>query len=232
MVALIPARSGSKRILDKNIKDFFGHPLLAYTIRAAIDSKVFKHVYVSTDSHQYMKIAADYGVIPIRRPQWFAQDNSTDWAWVCHALMGAQCDSFAILRPTNPFRTADTIRRAWETFQKCGCPSMRGVEKVKQHPHKMWRWSENKTQLIPVLAPILSGFYNQPTQALCEVFAQNASMDMGLIEVLETGQITGKKIYPFFTEGYEGFDINTPEDWILAEELVKRGLAKLPEVKI
>ena len=123
-IAFIPARSGSKRLLNKNIKILNGHPLLAYTVRAAIDSGVFDDVICATDSEQYADIARHYGAeVPFIRPLELSGDKSPDIEWVVWALnalkdMGRSYDAFSILRPTSPFRQPRTIRRAWFEFSK------------------------------------------------------------------------------------------------------------------
>ena len=123
IVALIPARSGSKRVPDKNIRLLAGHPLIAYSIAAALQSRVFKTVMVSTDSERYADIARYYGAeVPFLRPAAIAGDISPDIEWVLHTLnqlrdLGQQTDCFSILRPTSPFRLPETIRRAWQEFE-------------------------------------------------------------------------------------------------------------------
>ena len=144
IVALIPARSGSKRVTDKNIRLLAGHPLIAYSISAAINSGVFTDVVVSTDSDQYATIAGHYGAeVPFMRPQKYAGDTSPDIEWIEHALTtladsGRTYDCFSILRPTSPFRLPETISRAWEAFKaEDGVDALRAVEKCSQHPGKM-----------------------------------------------------------------------------------------------
>ena len=122
IVGLIPARAGSQRVPNKNVLQLQGHPLLAYTISAALDSGVFEKVIVSTDSDVYAQIALHYGAeVPFLRPNSLAQDSSADIGWVAHslenlALIGFEFEIFSILRPTSPFRNASTIRRAYEEF--------------------------------------------------------------------------------------------------------------------
>ena len=118
VVALIPARSGSKRVQDKNIRPLAGHPLIAYTIMAARASRVFDAVIVSTDSEAYAQIARKYGAeIPFLRPAEIAGDLSPDIEWVEYTLKklqseGREFDVFSILRPTSPFR----LPRTWNGF--------------------------------------------------------------------------------------------------------------------
>src|SRR5512138_838325 len=136
LVALIPARSGSKRIADKNIRELNGHPLIAYSIAAALQSGIFSAVVVSTDSEQYAEIARQYGAeVPFLRPLEMAGELSLDIEWIEHALLKLReqdrdFECFSILRPTSPFRLPETIRRAWQEFlAEEGVDSLRAVEK-------------------------------------------------------------------------------------------------------
>ena len=237
-VALIPARAGSKRVRDKNIGQLGGHPLLAYAIAAARASGVFDAVVVSTDSARYADIARYYGAeVPALRPAPLAGDTSPDIEWVEHMLDvidrgGARYDVFSILRPTSPFRQAETIRRAWKAF--CDDPaadSLRAVEPCRQHPAKMWIKRGNR--LLPLLpfGPEQQPWHSSQYPALPLVYVQNASLEIAWTRVVREGRtIAGVTLIPFITEGFEGFDVNHPDDWHIAELLVARGEAVLPVV--
>src|SRR5262245_26915047 len=122
IVGLIPARAGSKRITDKNVRRLAGHPVLGYAVAAAKASGIFDSVIVSTDSECYAAIARHYGAeVPFLRPADFATSTSPDFEWIDHLLHwlrdnGRNYGCFSILRPSNPLRQADTIRRAWASF--------------------------------------------------------------------------------------------------------------------
>ena len=237
-VALIPARAGSKRLAGKNVRPLAGHPLLAYSIAAARDSGIFSTVVVSTDSEPIAEIARHYGAeVPFLRPREMAGDLSPDIEWVRHALEqlraeGREFHCFSILRPTSPFRSAATVRRAWSRFD--GRPeidSLRAVELCRQHPGKMWRVEGDR--LVPLLAggPARPPWHSMAYQALPQVFVQNASLEIAWTRVpLEDGTIAGTRIVPFFTEGYEGTDLNDERDWLYAEQLVASGAATLPTI--
>lgn len=238
LVALIPARAGSKRIPGKNIRRLGGHPLIAYTITSALDSGVFDAVVVSTDSEDIAAIARHYGAeVPFVRPVELAGSLSPDIEWVEHALMtleelGHIYDGFSILRPTSPFRHAETIQRAWQRFSQVkGADSIRAVEKCKQHPGKMWVVQQRcMTPLLP-FAPGGQPWHSSQYQALPEIYVQNASLEMAWTRLVQDGRtIAGEVIMPFFTEGNEGFDINDPDDWRDAEFLISEGRALLPDV--
>lgn len=216
IVALIPARSGSKRLPGKNRKHLGGKPLIQWTVDAAQSSGIFDVIAVSSDDIIGLPFL---DAKMIRRPAAFARDESPDIQWVQHALERVECIAFAILRPTSPFRTADTIRRAWAQFQSSHAQSLRAIEPVKQHPGKMWQLT-GPTRMMPVLDRQMAGtpWHSSPTQTLPPVYVQNASLEIAWRSTVEdTGTIAGTVVAPFFTEGWEGFDINTPEDWATAE---------------
>jgi CMP-N,N'-diacetyllegionaminic acid synthase len=239
-IALIPARSGSKRVPDKNIRLLAGHPVIAYTIAAARQSGIFPAVLVSTDSEQYADIARKYGAdVPFLRPTEFASDLSPDIEWVEHTLqelkkMGRSYDCFSILRPTSPFRMPGTIQRAWGEFLDGeGVDSLRAVEKCGQHPGKMWVVKDNR--MTPLLPFNQSGqpWHSLPYQSLPEVYVQNASLEIAWTRIVLDGHtIAGNVIMPFITQGFEGFDVNQPHDWELAEKAVLDGKAELPHLEI
>lgn len=240
VIALIPARSGSKRVPGKNVKPLAGHPVIAYTIAAAIDSGVYESVVVSTDSEEYAAIARHYGAeVPLLRPSVLAGDLSPDIEWVEHMLRalrerGREYDCFSILRPTSPFRLPETIRRAWSEFSaEEGVDSLRAVEKCRQHPGKMWVVRGRRMVPLLPLSPPEQPWHSSQYQSLPEVFVQNASLEIARSTVVFDGRtIAGNVVMPFFTEGWEGFDVNHPYDWRLAEEAVASGEARLPLVPV
>ena len=239
-VAFIPARVGSKRVPGKNVRVLGGHPMIAYTIGPAIESKVFDAVIVSTDSEEIAAIARHYGAeVPFPRPPAMASDTSPDIEWLEYTIgelsaKGRNWDCFSLLRPTSPFRTVDTIRRAWATFTaQQGVDSLRAVELCAQHPGKMW--VVRGERMFPLL-PFGNGeqpWHSTPYQALPQVFVQNASLEIAWTRVVrERRTIAGDVLVPFLTEGYEGFDINDAFDWIVAERLLAEGKVTLPRLTI
>ena len=186
IIALIPARSGSSRIPDKNVKNFFGHPLLAYTIEQAKQAGIFSHVIVSSDSIAYLGIAEGYGAQAIRRPFPISDVLSTDYEWINHAMSHLKKfyevpDAFCILRPTNPFRQPETIQRAWKQFiDDQPCDSIRAVERCKQHPYKMWviMPDDNDREIMLPLSKNIDTC-NSPYQGLPVVYAQTAALEIG-----------------------------------------------------
>ena len=236
-VALVPARSGSERVPGKNVALLAGHPLIAYAIAAAQESGVFGAVVVSTDSEEIAAIGRRYGAdAPGLRPAELSTATSSDIEWVLHVMRDRDEDLFAILRPTSPFRTAATIRRAYDRLVELGdrADSIRAVEPARQHPAKMW------TQAGDLLEPLLpqpegeTPLHSRQYQALPTVYAQNSSLELAWSRVLDdpVPTISGRRIAPFFTDGWEGFSIDYPEDLERAELAVARGEATLPEVAL
>ena len=216
-----------------------GHPLLAYTIASAIESAVFDAVVVSTDSEETAAIARHYGAeVPFLRPAECAGDRSPDIEWVQYTLSeltrrGRTWDCFSLLRPTSPFRGAETIRRAWATFTaQDGVDSLRAVEKCGQHPGKMWvLQGDRMVQLLQPTDPAAPPWHSMPYQALPHIYVQNASLEIAWTRVVsEKRTIAGDVLVPFLTRGYEGFDINDPHDWMIAERLLADGTVTLPPV--
>lgn len=223
-LALVPARGGSQRVPGKNILPLAGRPLIAYTIDAARASGVFTDVIVSTDSEEIAEVARAWGAtVPSLRRQEISTSTSPDIEWVLEAMTGRTEDAFAILRPTSPFRTGDTIRRAWNELLAAGdtADSIRAVERVRQHPGKMW--VIDGPLMRPLLDETTNGtpWHSMQYQALPEIYVQNSSLEIAWRHVLEgeAPTISGQRVLPFLTEGLEGFTIDYPEDMARAESL-------------
>lgn len=226
IIALIPARAGSKRVPDKNIYSLGGHPLIAYTITAAAQSGIFNSIVVSTDSKKYADIAKYYGAdVPFLRPQEISGDTSPDIEWVKYTLnrlaeTNHHFDSFSILRPTSPFRNGGTIKRAWQSFlSEDNVDSLRAVELCAQHPGKMWVVRGGRMLPLLPFGPEKQPWHSSQYQSLPKIYVQNASLEIAWTRVaIEKNSIAGDVIMPFFTKGKEGFDINHFYDVELAEK--------------
>jgi N-acylneuraminate cytidylyltransferase len=238
IVGLIPARAGSKRVAHKNIRVLHGHPLIAYTICAARKSNVFGAIIVSTDSALYADVARHYGAeVPFLRDTAAAADTSPDIEWTAALIehldaAGRMFDCFSILRPTSPFRKAETIRRAWDQFTAAPrADSLRAIEKVAQHPGKMWVVREDRMLPLLTLSPEGTPWHSQQYASLPVVYVQNASLEIAWSRVVREGHsIAGSVLLPFFTEKDEGLDINNPEDLWYVQHLLERGEASLPPI--
>jgi CMP-N-acetylneuraminic acid synthetase len=196
-------------------------------------SKIFKKIFVSTDSKEYKKISERYGAeVNFLRPAKYARSNSPDYDWVNYTIsklkkMGHEYDFFFILRPTNPFRTHKTILRAWKKFNRNIniVESLRAIEVCRQHPYKMW--SLKNKFMKPLFKKILKKQpgYNMQMKSLPRIYVQNASLEISKVSNLKKYKtITGKKIIPFFTNKMEGFDINYEIDLIYANKLFTKNI--------
>lgn len=221
IIALIPARSGSKRIPNKNIKRLGKHPLLAYTIEQARQSGIFDEVLVNSDSYDYEQIARHYGVRTwIRHPD-YAKDDSPDIEWIRDmSPVLDNFDYFAILRPTNPFRAPAMLQTAWEKYDKGDW--LKAVQPVSEHPCKMWIMTE-KTMMNMSIDGRES--HALPTQVLPEAVVQNGSL-----EIRPTHDLEPRWKQLFYTPEIMGYDLNTEKDWIYAEWLIEHGRVNLIEI--
>jgi CMP-N-acetylneuraminic acid synthetase len=225
IIGLIPARSGSKRCPGKNTRLLGGIPLIAWTIKKAKESGIFTDIVVSTDSQETMEIATSYGVMAIIRPDEISQDLSNDYEWVKHALERVNCqdDAFGILRPTSPFRTAETIRECWRIFQADKeARSLRTIRESREHPNKSWFYStsiyadEVKHYIMPWDTLYLA---DQPTQFLTKTYYQDGLFYINMVSNLDIkkGVVTAFPVLPYLTTYPENLDINIEIDFNLAE---------------
>jgi len=237
-VALIGARGGSERVPGKNVRRLAGHPLLAYAIETARQSGVFERVVVCTDNEPIAKVARWYGAdVPALRPDEYATSTSPDIEWIAWMLprLEEHYDLFAIVRATNPFRGPDVIRRGLE--QLLATPeadSIRAVERVKQHPGKMWVLDELGRLMRPLLdqSHLDVAWHAGQYPALPPVYVQNSALEIAWTRVVgATGTREGRVVAPFLTEGFEGLNIDEEDDFARAEELIASGRAQLPSIE-
>jgi CMP-N,N'-diacetyllegionaminic acid synthase len=231
-IALIPARSGSKRIPGKNTKLLNGVPLIAYTIASALECQVFSEVIVSTDSQEIAEVAKRYGAsAPILRPSQYASDESSDIEWVLHAVNEMistpkeELGLISILRPTSPLRGSRSILNALDLLaENSWADSVRAMEPTNKHPGKMWKVSDDghATPFLSQSENVIPT-HNLPTQLLPKVWIQNASLEaVKFRSLLETKSISGKSVLAIQLPGFEGYDLNSQEDWDYLEYLIFR----------
>jgi CMP-N,N'-diacetyllegionaminic acid synthase len=235
-IALIPARSGSERVKDKNIRPLAGHPLLAYAIATARQASVFDRVVCSTDSGKIAEVAQRYGAdVPFLRPPEFATSTSPDIEWITYTLreLGEHYDLFGIVRATNPFRGPDVLSRGMrQLLATPEADSVRAVELVKQHPGKMWVLEERTMRPLLDQSHLDVAWHAGQYQALPEIYVQNSALEIAWTRVVsQTGTREGRVVAPFLTRGQEGFNIDDEVDWERAKSILANGEAALPSVR-
>ncbi len=226
VLALIPARGGSKGIPRKNIRLFAGHPLIAYSIAAGLQAETVTRVIVSTDDEEIAAIAREYGAeVPFLRPAHLALDDTPDYPVFLHALRwleereGYRPDIIVQLRPTSPIRPRDLVDRGVRLLlEHPEADSVRAVVPSGQNPFKMWR-IEDDGYMRPLLS--VEGIpepYNTPRQRLPQTFWQTGHLDvMWRRTLLEKGSMTGRRILPLLVEPRYTVDLDNPWDWERAE---------------
>jgi CMP-N,N'-diacetyllegionaminic acid synthase len=211
ILTIIPARSGSKGIPDKNIHEFRGDPLFTHSIRHAKESKYVKsmRIFVSTDSEKYAHIAKQYGAeVPILRPKELAQDDSIDSEFILHALdvyshLGYEPDILLQLRPTQPMRTPKMIDDCIETLMSNETyTSLRTVIPVKKTPFKMY------TMESGILKPLYPSLCEMPRQKLKPCYLHNGYIDIYKPDVIRRGELLGETPYPFIMGEEDDVDID------------------------
>ena len=225
-LAVIPARSGSKSVKDKNIRTMAGKPMIAYSIEHALNAPSIDRVIVSTDSEKYAAIAREYGAeVPLIRPAEYATDTALDLDVFRHALSflkeneGYEPDIVVQLRPTYPIRDIQDIENMIKYLREHPeVDSVRCVAYANEIPYKMW-YMDEKGLLEPLMKDIPE-CYNMPRQQLPKVYYQNACIDVFRANVvLEKNSMTGDNIAGYLMK--ENFDIDTEEDFLRAQEWLK-----------
>ncbi|MHB1337982.1 MAG: cytidylyltransferase domain-containing protein [Bellilinea sp.] len=230
VLAVIPARGGSKGIPHKNIRPFAGHPLIAYSIMAARQAETVTRVIVSTDDPQIAAAAREYGAeVPFMRPDELAQDNTLDLPVFQHALAwlianeAYSPDVVVHLRPTSPVRPIGLVDEAVRLLlDNPEADSVRGVVPAGQNPHKMWRIDMETGQLRNLLdVPGVPEPFNAPRQVLPAVYWQTGHIDaIRPVTILEKNSMSGSVILPVKIDPRYTVDIDGPSDWQRAEWLV------------
>ncbi|MEJ5313538.1 MULTISPECIES: acylneuraminate cytidylyltransferase [Anaerolinea] len=229
VLAIIPARGGSKGIPRKNIKLFAGHPLIAYSIAAGVQAESVTRVIVSTDDEEIAAVARQYGAeVPFLRPAELAQDQTLDLPVFQHALRwleereGYRPEVVVQLRPTSPVRPPALVDEAVRILlEHPEADSVRGVVPAGQNPHKMWRIDPQTGVMKNLLdVPGVDEPYNAPRQILPPVYWQTGHIDAIRPRAIHAGSMSGKIILPVMVDPAYTVDIDTPKDWARSEWLV------------
>lgn len=233
VLAIIPARGGSKGIPRKNIRDFSGFPLIAWSIAAAKQSELVTRVILSTDDEEIAAVARQWGAeTPFLRPAEFAQDKTTDLPVFVHALEwleqheGYKPDVVVQLRPTSPIRPLGLVDDAVRTLlQHADGDSVRGIVPAGQNPHKMWRLPGGASAPMQNLLAVegIEEPYNAPRQILPDVYWQTGHIDAIRPATILGGSMSGKTMYPVMIDPKFTVDLDNLNDWVRAEWLVAFG---------
>lgn len=223
-IAIIPARSGSKGLKDKNIKMMNGKPLLAYSIEAAKDARVFDEIMVSTDSQKYADIAVKYGAnVPFLRSAENSSDNAGSWDTVEEVLskyreMGKTFDTVCLLQPTSPLRIGDDIVEAYKTFQENNVNALTSVCEVDHSP--LWTMTLGEDRM---LTEFRKRSTDAPRQKLDTYYRINGAIYIRQIEY-GTNEIRLKddKEIAFIVDKKRSVDIDDEFDFAIGEFLLGR----------
>lgn len=242
ILALIPARGGSKGIPRKNIRSFAGYPLIAWSIAAAKQAACVTRIIVSTDDEEIAAVAREYGAeTPFLRPVEFAQDQTTDLPVFEHALQWLEANEnyqpevVIQLRPTSPIRPRDCVDSAVNILlEHVDADCVRGVVPAGQNPHKMWRFAGEGQPMKPLLeVEGIAEPYNAPRQILPPVYWQTGHIDAIRVSTIrEKHSLTGDVIYPLMLDPRYTVDIDTLSDWAKYEALANSGLEMVTPGKL
>jgi N-acylneuraminate cytidylyltransferase len=233
ILALIPARGGSKGIPRKNIKDFAGYPLIAWSIAAGLRAHSVSRIIVSTDDEEIASVSREWGAeTPFMRPVELAQDRTTDLPVFEHALKWLEDiedykpDIVIQLRPTSPIRPKDCVDSAVKILMEhADADCVRGVVTAGQNPYKMWRFNGYDKPMNPLLeVEGIAEPYNAPRQILPPTYWQTGHIDaIRTSTISRKHSLTGNTIYPLVIDPRYTVDIDTPTDWAKYESLVYHG---------
>ena len=224
VLAIIPARAGSKCIPRKNVRLLNGKPLLAYSIEYAKKSSIINRIVVSTDSSEFAQIANKFGAhTPFLRPKFLADDLVEDFPVALNALEEMEkhdnmiYDYVVWLRPTSPFRPEGLIERGIKLIEENpNATSVRAVTKSKEHPFRQWVISQG--YINPFVGNSSREIYNIPRQELPDVYFQTGDIEIIRRKTLLTGSISGDHVLPIFIDQNQVLDIDEESDWNRAEE--------------
>ena len=227
-IAIIPARSGSKGLPDKNIKIFCGKPLLAWTIEAALKSGEFDEVMVSTDSERYREIALEYGAeVPFLRSEATSSDTASSWDAVREVISkyageGRYFDTFCMLQPTSPLRNAEDITGAYDIFKHNNATSVVSLCELEHSINICNRLPENKS---------LDGFYSSNIsgrrQDADKYYRINGAIYIQTVEKLMQGaNLYDEQSYAYIMDKANSVDIDDEIDFISAEAIYNMTILK------
>lgn len=223
-IAIIPARSGSKGLKDKNIKDLCGKPMLAYSVEEAIKSKQFDVVHVSTDSEEYAGIARKYGAdVPFLRSNILSNDTATTRDAMCFVLreyerMGQRFDTITILQPTSPLRKAIDIKIAFQIFKEKDANAVVSVCEADHSP----LWTNTIGENLDMTGFISPIAINAPRQKLSTYYRLNGAIYLSKVDYYKTEpNIYAEKCFACIMPKERSVDIDDIFDYTMAKALME-----------
>jgi CMP-N,N'-diacetyllegionaminic acid synthase len=227
ILAIIPARGGSKGVPGKNIKLLNGKPLLAYTSEIALQSKQLTEVVVSTEDEQIITVAKSLGVkVPFIRPMALAQDNTPTIDAIIHALRWYEkqnvfFDAVCLLQVTSPFRTVDFLDKAIEKFTASGCDSLVSVQRVPHEYNPHWTFEVDATDNLTIATGETEIISRR--QELPIAYHRDGSLYITKTKVLlEAHSLYGKSTAFIESDAEFYVNIDTMQDWEKAEKMIQK----------
>jgi CMP-N-acetylneuraminic acid synthetase len=229
VLAVVPARGGSKGLPRKNLRLLGGKPLVSWAVETGLASELVSRVVCSTDDEEIAAVARDAGAeVPFIRPSELADDGSEDWPVFVHALdwleayEGWRPELVVNLRPTSPLRRPSHVDGAIRLLMEANADSVKAVTLARQHPHKMWL-----RQPSGLIEPFLKTSFrlsrgpDVPRRQLEDVYWQNGVVDVTRLEVIREQRVMiGQRVAGLVVDPEDSIDIDTPIDLALAELLL------------
>ncbi|GAB4315766.1 MAG: hypothetical protein Kow0069_17700 [Promethearchaeota archaeon] len=224
VLAIVPARGGSKRIPRKNLKELLGRPLIAYAILEARKARCVDRVVVSTDDREIAGVARSYGAeVPFLRPPELSTDEASTVSVLAHAMEelraveGYEPDFVLVLQPTSPLRTAEEIEAAVDLAVRNGAESLVSVSESLVPPQFLMRVTDDS--LVPVVPPVEKNFRKQD---LPRTFQLNGSIYLDTPSFLARNRsLRGRETVPLVTSKFTAVDVDDQFDWTVAEGLLR-----------
>lgn len=224
VVAIIPARGGSKGIPKKNIIPLAGKPMISYSIETALKSKYIDKLFVSSDDNEILQIARENGAETIKRPEELAQDNTPDLPVFQHAIkyliekQNYKPDIIINLRPTCPLRNVNDIDNSVKKMLDTDCDAVRTITESRNHPY--WMGKLDGDRLLPFMENINVEKYYQ-RQLLPPAYIINGGVDVMKVEViLNQNRLYGNDIRAVFMPSERSVDIDDKFDLMFAEYIL------------
>jgi CMP-N,N'-diacetyllegionaminic acid synthase len=226
IVGIILARGGSKRLPGKNIRPLQGKPLIEYTIEAALGAKTLSRTIVSTDDTEIARAASACGAeVPFLRPTELATDASPPSAALAHAAdwlerMGQTIDVVVLLQATSPLRRAEHIDGAVAVFRTAEVDTVTAVKSAPAHPY--WCWKSDGNRIEPYFSVAQMAM---PRFELPPAYIETGAVYVLRRDLLTQGTLYGRRVAGYMMDAADSIDVDTIEDFRLAESLLARRTA-------